>query len=942
MFQAQHAPRTSRLGLCLFLSSFLVSPHAIAQDADEGLEEVVVTGSRIPRPDLVANSPVTVVGAEEFELAATVETESILNTLPQIVPSFGATTNNPGTGTATVDLRNLGPVRTLVMMNGRRIVGSGTNGVVDINNIPPALIERVDVATGGASAVYGSDAMSGVVNFILKDDFEGIQLSAQYGSTQETDSDRANIDFTWGANSADGRGNAVVYANYFRREQTLAGERDFARIELDENTDANGNPILSPGGSSRIPQGRFSGPSFTGLIDVNGDEIGSSGFFVNAAGAPDDYTSPEDTFNFAPFNNLQLPLERWTTTALGSYELAPSVQAFGEFTFANNRVNRTLAPTPYNESGVDIDLANPLIPAATLALLQQADIDGDGIVTGGISRRMLEAGSRVSVDSRNLWRFVTGLKGEARGWDWEVYHNFGRNENAQRQDGNIVLSKFQEGLLVDPANPTQCASGNPACVVINPFGEGAFTPEMVNWVRAAASNITNVEQRTFAGNIAGAPFELPAGRVGVAFGIEHREEAAEFLPDTFLASGDVDGFNAGLPTQGEYDVTEFYGEAVVPLLSGKRFAEYLGLELGYRYSDYSNVGGVNTYKFGGEWNPIPSLKLRGLFQRAVRAPNILELFQGSSNSFPGGEDFCNAGADRTAEEEAFCVELGVPQNVLATFEQPDDQIEVLLSGNPALDVESSDTWSMGFVYQPERFEGLTITMDYYSIEIEDAISTFGGGLQSTIDACNQNLSLGNVFCQPLTARNDAGELEFVPLPNQNIANLATDGLDLSLGYGMDLGRGRDLDLSMAATFVFANEQQSSPVTDVVDCAGSVGVRGTCGNADPELRLVGRATYTQGKLRGSLRYRYVGEVDNELIALGTAANTLAVTNVDAEHYVDMGLTYNYSDELDLFVNIDNLFDNDPPTLADAGGQFNTDASVYDVLGRRFTFGVRSRF
>ena len=942
MIQALLARRVLRSGLTFFLFTILAAPQTAAQDQGESLEEVVVTGSRIPRPDFVANSPVTVVDSREFELAATVETESILNTLPQIVPSFGATTNNPGSGTATVDLRNLGPVRTLVMMNGRRIVGSGTSGIVDINNIPPALIERVDVATGGASAVYGSDAMAGVVNFILKDDFEGVQLSAQYGATQESDSERANIDFTWGANSADGRGNAVIYANYFRREQTLAGERDFARIELDEDTDANGNPVLSAGGSSRIPQGRFSGAAFTGLIDVNGDEIGGSGFFVDANGAPDDYTSPDDTFNFAPFNNLQLPLERWTTTALGSYDLSPDVQAFGEFTFANNRINRTLAPTPYNESGVDIDLNNPLIPAATLALLQQADTDGDGIVNGGISRRMLEAGSRISDDSRNLWRFVAGLKGEFADWDWEVYHNFGRSENAQRQDGNIVLSKFQEGLLVDADDPTQCASGNPACVVINPFGEGSFTPEMVNWVRAAASNITNVEQRTVAANIAGAPIDLPAGALGLAFGIEHREEAAEFLPDTFLASGDVDGFNAGLPTQGEYDVTEVYGEAIVPLLAGKRFAEYLGLELGYRYSDYSNVGGVNTYKFGGEWNPIPSLKLRGLFQRAVRAPNILELFQGSSNSFPGGEDFCNAGADRTAEEEAFCVELGVPQALLATFQQPDDQIEVLLSGNPELDVESSDTWSVGFVYQPERIAGLSITMDYYSIEIEDAISTFGGGMQSTIDACNQNLSLSNVFCQPLTARNDAGELEFVPLPNQNIANLATDGLDMSVRYGMEFDRGGDLDLSLAATYVFANEQQSSPVTNVVDCAGSVGVRGTCGNADPHLRLVGRATYTQGKLRGSLRYRYVGEVDNELIALGTAANTLAVTGVDAEHYLDLGLTYTYTDKMDLFVNIDNVLDNDPPVLADAGGQFNTDASVYDVLGRRMTFGLRSRF
>ncbi len=917
----------------------LAASTTFAQEEAPSLEEVFVTGSRIARPDLVANSPVAVVSAEEFELAATVETEAILNTLPQIVPSFGATTNNPGTGTATVDLRNLGTVRTLVMMNGRRIVGSGTNGVVDVNNIPPALIERVEVATGGASAVYGSDAMAGVVNFILKKDYEGLGISGQFGQTGEGDADRTNVDFIWGTNSADGRGNAVIYANYFERDQTFASARDFAAIELDEATDANGNPVLRRGGSSRIPESRIFDSAFVGLTDVNGDAIGGSGFFVDANGNPDDYTSPDDTFNFAPFNNLQLPLERWTTTALGRYAVSDDISMFGEFTFANNRINRTLAPTPYNESSVDIDLNNPFIPAGTLALFQQVDTDGDGIVNAGISRRMLEAGSRISEDSRNLWRGVIGFEGSFNDWDWEAYYNYGRMENTQRQDGNIVLSKFQEGLLVDPSDPTRCASGNAACVVINPFGEGMMTPEMIDWVRASATNITNVEQRTFGANIAGSLMELPAGSLGFAAGVEQRDEEAAFLPDTFLASGDVDGFNAGLPTAGSYDVTEVYVEGIVPLVSGASWAEYAALELGYRYSDYSNVGGVDTYKIGGEWAPTDTVKLRGLYQRAVRAPNILELFRGSSNSFPGGEDFCNAGADRTAEEEAFCLTLGVPADVIDTFQQPDDQIEVTLSGNPDLDVESSDTWSVGGVWTPTP--SLQISADYYVIEIEDAIATFGGGLQSTIDACNQDLSLSNVFCQPLTARNSAGELEFVPQPNQNISKLETEGVDMTATWTTEVPWGQ-LDMFGALTHVIRNENQSSPVTDVVDCAGFVGVRGTCGNADPEWRLVSRATLTSGKLRSTLRYRFVGEIENELIALGTDPSSFFVQGADEEHYVDLGFNYAYTEDLDLFFNIDNVTDNDPPVLADAGGQFNTDASVYDVLGRRFAVGFRARF
>ena len=914
----------------------LLAQDTSAQD-DEGdrLEEVVVTGSRIPRRDLVANSPVNVVGAEEIALQSTVEIDRVLDALPQTVSTNGPSTNNPGNGTANVNLRNLttgtnAPVRTLVLVNSRRFVGESSTGVVDLNNIPAALIERIEVVTGGASAVYGSDAMAGVVNFILKDDFDGAQIAAQYGLTQEGDGERYSIDFTLGTNFADGKGNVVIHGSYFDREQLTAGAREFSAVQLSETTDTDGNPIFAPGGSSRIPQGRFTGSGFNVLVQDDGSVR--------------PYTAPADEYNFAPDNNLLLPLERWTIGAIGNYQLNEDIELFAEMNYANNRVERQLAPTPFAESGFEFDLNNPFMPDELRALYAANDTDGDGIVSGSIFRRMTEAGPRVSADTRNLYRFVGGLRGELdNGMNWEVFYNFGRSEETQRQQGNIVISRFQQGLLVDPDNPTQCANTAGGCVVLNPFGAGNFTQEMVDFTRVAATNITTVQQQQVAGNLAGDLIELPAGPLGVAVGVEYRKETAENQPDTFLATGDIDGFNAGLPTTGSFDVAEIYAEAIVPILANVAGAEYLGLEAGVRFSDYSTAGGVTSYKIGGEWRPIEDLKIRGLYQRAVRAPNINELFLGQSNSFPGATDFCNDTADRTQAEADFCVQMGVPADRIAGFQQEDAQVEVLLGGNPELFEETSDTWSLGFVYTPEAVPGLMVSADFYSIDVEDAIATFGGGLQSTIDACNIALDINDVFCQALTARRADGQLEMVPLFNQNIANLSTKGVDFQAGYGFDIGEG-SLDIIVNGVRVIEREVQGSPLLDPIDCAGVVGVRLTCGRADPKWRFTTRVTYRLNEFTASLRHRYLDGVTDERIVTGAATPaTLLVPEIGSEQYFDLTLNYRLNDGLMLFTTIDNMLDNDPPVFGrGAAGQFNTDAGTYDVLGRRFTFGVRANF
>lgn len=907
----------------------LAAPGLSAQDADDSedeLEEVVVTGSRIPRRDLVANSPVSVIGLEEIQLQSTVEIDRVLDALPQTVSSNGPSTNNPGNGAANVNLRNLGTVRTLVLYNGRRMVGESTLGVVDLNNIPTALIERVEVSTGGASAVYGSDAMAGVVNFITKRDFEGVQVNGQYGVTQEGDGDRFSIDATFGSNFADGRGNVTLSVGYFDRSQIAAGSREFSSVQLDEFSDGSG---FFQGGSSRIPQGRFTGSGFN--------------VFVNEAGGVTPYNGTTDAFNFAPFNNLLLPLERWTFAGTAHYDLSDNVELFTEFNYAKNRVERQLAPTPFAESGFTFDLNNPFMPTALRDLYAANDTDGDGLVTGSIFRRMLESGPRISADDRDFYRLVGGLRGNIEGFDWEVYYNYGRNDEAQRQQGNIVISRFQQGLLVDPDNPTQCLNPAGGCVVLNPFGEGNFTQEMVDYVTIAATNLTSVEQQQIGANTTGTLVDLPAGPWGIAAGIEHRVERAENNPDTFLATGDIDGFNAGLPTSGEFDVSEIYLETVVPLLSDMPFAQYLAIEGGVRFSDYSTAGGVTSYKIGGEWVPVDGVKVRGLYQRAVRAPNVQELFLGQSNSFPGATDLCNDTSDRTAEIEALCLQMGVPEDALAGFQQEDSQIEVLLGGNPDLQEETSDTFSIGLVYTPDFLPGLTVTADYYSIEIDDAIATFGGGLQSTIDACRADLDINSAFCEVLSTRRQDGQLEMVPLFNQNIARLTNKGIDWSAAYGFE-ALGGTFDLSVFGAYIIESTTQGSPVVAPSECEGTVGVRAVCGRADPQWRWQQRTTYRNGPFRASLRWRFIGPVTDERVVLGARdlENTF-VPEIESQHYFDLTFTYDVRENLSLFTTVDNLFNREAPVFGrGAAGQFNTDSGTYDVLGRRFTFGVRANF
>ncbi|WP_242776837.1 TonB-dependent receptor [Sphingopyxis sp. YF1] len=930
-----------RGGSALFLSMAVMGSAMAQEPVAEEAEAIVVTGSRIARPDVESNSPVNVISQDEIKYSSTVETEQLLNALPQAVAGAGAQSNS-GNGSATVNLRNLGTVRTLVLQNGRRIVGASQDGVVDLNMIPTSLISRVEVVTGGASAVYGSDAMAGVVNFVTKDDFEGFEIGGSYGISDEGDAERYNIDLTVGGNFADGRGNMVFHGSYYDRSMVKGSARDHATVFLADAI-VDGKPVLVPSGNGVTPQGTIFSPSLVGLKDPYGNTIGTAGIFFAPEGWRAYKTS--DGFNDRPYTNLQMPMQRWQGSVIGHYDVTDNVTAFWEGSYVHSKINSTLGAVPMSSSGFipgfQLDLRNPYLdPTLRDFLSVNMDADGNNLVPVNINRRLLDGGSRTSDQTRDFYRFVVGLKGDLTDrLKWEVFYNQGQTKVTDVQGGGVLIDNFANGFLTNPNDPYKCASADPKCVVLNPFGLNSLTPEMMNYIYTDLTNITTIRQKQLGASLTGSLFSLPAGDVGISIGAEYRKESSAFNPDQLYIQGKALSRSAGLSkTAGSFDVAELYGELYVPILADMPGVELLAFEGGLRFSDYSTAGSVWSYKLGGEYSPFRGLKFRGLYQRAVRAPNVVELYSGKTNNAFQAVDFCNAGPERTTAERDFCVNtLGVPAAVADVFQQENQQIRAVTGGNPNLQEETSDTWSVGAVIRPDFVPNLQLTVDYYNIKIVDAIGSFGGGLQSVITACNANLSADNVFCAPLRNRTPDGQLFDVPLLNANIANMKATGVDFRLDYRHNVGAG-SLNYYLAGTYLIDSITQGSPIANAINCAGYIG-GGSCSTANPTWRFTQRLTWEMEKLQLSLRHRFIGSAKDGRIAgakaSGAATPLLAVPETGDVHYFDLGANYDVKENFSFFANIDNLFDRDPPF-------YLYERETYDAIGRRFTIGFRANF
>lgn len=928
---------------------------ALAEEAQ--LEEVVVTGSRIRRADYVANAPVATLGADQIELTATVNTEQLLNTMPQMVPGFDRTSNNPGNGTATVDLRGLGSNRTLVLINGTRAVPTTQGGSVDINNIPTALIERVEVLTGGASAVYGSDAVAGVVNFVLKDDFEGVSFNVMTEQTEEGDAELTSVDLTIGGNIADGRGNVVINAQYTDRSDLFQGDRGFANFAQFDDTDANGNPILINGGSSGVPGTSIFAGGLGGFSpDSSGIVFGDNGAARPFVTGGDD----NDFYNYAPVNYIQLPQTRFQANALGHFDVSDKIQVYGRMMFTQSKVPQQLAPTPIFQAGAEFTLdGSPFLPAATQQVLSDAlgsgvDSDGDGIddtATAFVRRRLVEVGPRISDDKYTNFQLLAGVRGDIgeTGWTYDVYVSEGEVSNSNTQSGNVNRDRFLQALLLDlNADPTGGTCVDTAnngstvgCAPMNIFGPGNISDDAAAFLRTAVAAEGEFEQRVWAASFAGDLFNLPAGAVAAAFGFERIELRSDFRPSQDLAAGTIAGFNGSPASGGAFDSDAFFGELLVPVVRDLPMAEAIDLELAYRTTDYSTVGSVDNYKIAGSWTIVPQVRVRGGFNTAIRAASIGELFAPQSEGFPGASDPCaGESAPVDAATAAICTATGVPAGAVGSvaIDPAAGQIRGLFGGNPNLSEEEADTITVGVVIEPDWFvEDLTVSLDYFDIKIDGAIASFGGGVNNILNVCydatNAAGGVGSPFCNAVNRRAD-GTIEFVEATSQNIAEVTLKGFDLQASYSRDLFGG-DMQVNYVGTYTTESTTVPFAGGDPIECEGQFGL--DCGEPLPEYKHRMTFNWSKDKITSQLLWRYVGEVKDDDVD-----TTYFIETIDGTHYFDGVVSYAVTDNYRVSLGVDNLFDEKPPILGDNQEQANTYPATYDVFGRTYFLRASANF
>ena len=926
---------------------------ASAEEAKTG-ETVVITGTRIAKKDYTSPSPITTIGAAQIEATGSLTTEKILNTLPQVVPGFSAASNNPSDGTATVDLRGLGPSRTLVLVNGHRMTpATKSSSAIDLNAIPAGLIKKVEVVTGGASATYGSDALAGVVNFIMKDDFNGLQITGQAGKTAAGDGASYDTSVILGSDIADGKGNITAFASYYKRDQVLAALRDWAVLS-------------NAGGSATGVAGRadnFVGNPFAPVATATGCAAGTTSrnisFAANGAarGYCNDFdmsAAVNDRYNFSPVNNLMSPGERISTAVFGKYNFDENLTGRLEIFYTDNRQSSQLAPTPM--TGLLVDIDNPFITSSFAAALASRTNPTSNFQ---FRKRMDQVGARIQEHNNKQFQFVTGLGGTTKtGFKWDVSGSYGRTEFKDTTFNDVSRSRLIAATRGTSAGSSTTSCGAailaifPTCKPYNLFGTGSASQAAIDFVRLNFSDSTLFERSMLNANIGGDLFTLPAGAVSFNLGAEYRKDNFEYSPDAAHGTGDIFGFNRETAVNGGFDVTELFGEVAIPLIADAPFAKYIGLELGARHSNYSSVGNTDSYKAGGEWKVNDDFRFRAMYQRASRAPSAFELFQTNDQSFPQFTDPCstknvNTGAARTlsAATIAFCTtQLGV-NPVTSGFIQPNSQIETSIYGNPNLKPETSETITLGAVYRPSYVKNLAVTVDYYDIKVKDYINTKFGGAAGTVAACFESGSMTSEACfdstigLPAIYRDAAGELK-VRTSTGNVSEFRTKGVDLTVDYRIPLGwlvkSGGAFDDKL--NFNLLVNYLDSYVLDGIDYRGTAGSYNISA-ALPKYKAIMTLGYKIGDVKLTTNTSYYYKMDNQgnIPDLQDGGyNTVpnyAITDVQAR--------WSVSPRTELVFGVNNVMDKEPPVF-DNSPDGNTDPNAFDVLGRAYYAGFKLKF
>ena len=915
-------------------------------------EEITVTGSLIPRPTLEAMSPVATLEPEEIAYSGVTRIEDLVQQMPQVFAAQNSTVANGASGTATIALRHLGSVRTLVLINGRRMVPGDAWAIApDLNFIPTALVKRVDILTGGASSVYGADAVAGVVNFILDSEFTGVRGNISYAVFQHDnnnavarsmneargfpvpegstiDGDQFNVNLAIGGKFADGKGHGSVYVDFRNVDALTKSARDYTNCSPSRGADG---PVC--GGSSTTPRGRFLS------YDPNWGFVGDYVLTLAEEGGDGHSFRPRtgEVFNYGPFNHLQRPDRKWSAGGFANYEINEHFDVYAEVMFMDDYSEAQIAPTGNFGRTDTINCDNPMLSEQQFDLVcTQAGFGPEDTANLIILRRNLEGGNRTNLFRHTSWRFIAGLRGDITdNWSYDVYGLYAEVSSPQSYINDFHEDRIANALNIvgDPDDPDTwvCATGSAdGCVPWNIFLEGGVTQEAIDYLSVNAVLLsgakTQVLNGTVFGDLEGWGWTIPMASeaIQVAVGAEWREESLYVNPDEVYELGLRAGSGGQtVPIDGKYDVQELFIEALIPVVQDSRGFRDLSFELGYRYSKYNLSGTAPNYKMQGSWAITDSWKFRMGVNRATRAPNVRELFRPQGLGLGGSEDICAndpvTGVPQATLEQ--CVRTGMTAAQYGTvLQNPADQYNTLAGGNPLLIPETADTLTAGIVWTPQSIPGLSLTLDYYDIEITDTI----GSLQAD-DIIQTCAITGDPVLCDLIHRDVSGTLwltddAFTITTNQNIGQLYAEGIDVNFNWLIGLGDAGYLNTSLIGSYLLT-DRFSNPLIDY-DCVGYYGNQ--CGIPDALWRHRARFSWeTNFNWVFTMGWRYIHSV-----LIDDASPNPALGNPGlieswkinggyknpAFNYIDLAASWNIGKNLQWVFGCNNIFDEEPPLAA----------------------------
>lgn len=927
----------------MFGASTYAAEEVSTADKADNVERIAVTGSRIVREGAVAPTPVTVISGEELLSTGVTNIGEALNQLPALGSTYSLANSGRFIGTSglnLLDLRNMGTDRTLVLVDGRRHVASSAGtSAVDINTIPSAWVERVEVITGGASAIYGADAVTGVVNFILKKNVTGLDVDATFGIADDSDFNKKRFSVSYGKDFAEGKGNIAGAFEYSAQSQLTAFDREqtatsFSSIRntdpnrIDDNDPSNPDSIFTPNA------GRYTlsnaGSFGTDLRTPNEkwwtfNPDGSLRAVYNGTNFANGLCADCDSINLRQFDELQPKFDRYNFNLKGSYAISEDMNFYAEGKYVRSESQDEGQPAFFNnDPRNNIKIDNAFMKDDLRNLMT-----AKGLNEVRINRMMKDLGVRIEDDTRETQRYVVGLEGNVlEDWSYDVFATYGQTDLERVNRNNLVFANYQNALdsiLVNGVAVCRDEQARAAgCMPVNIFGDGQVSQGARDYINTTSVGTSVIKQTVLGGSLTNsALFDLPAGAVGFSTGVEYRKEESQvFEPDN--AKGTF--FNVLGEDKGEFDVKEVFAEFSVPLLSDLPLIRQLDAEIAARYANYSTIGSATTWKAGLSWEVYDDLRIRTTYSEAIRAPNISELYGAQSQNFFRVDDSCKASELATLADSELrrknCAALGIPADFDSDYDA--STLPGFSGGNNDLKAEESTSYTVGAVYQPSFVENLVFTVDFWDIQIDDAIS--GIAAQDIIDKCVDSPSgINNQYCALLKRDPNSHEITQINQYSLNIAKLEATGIDFDIGYNVGLFDG-DLRSSLVVTKLLDRKDYSfQEEPDVYD--DYVGVVGT-----PEWRANLTFNYLWNSWEATWRTRFIDGVslytDQEL-ALNANPNSLLSYG---DYYIsDMGIGYNFDNGIALKFGVDNLFDRDLP-YGSMGITAGT--ALYDNVGRFF--------